>query len=103
MIPKLNDFGRYTITGQSKDSLLFKVPSLRNVEVTFPYMHDGRYLTLDMAIHHYDYYIEENPTLSKEIKTINLSEKDKKNLLAFLRTLTDKSFLRNRDLAYPRQ
>ncbi|MBD0404246.1 cytochrome-c peroxidase [Flammeovirga sp. EKP202] len=103
VIPKLQDYGRYTVTGQSEDSLMFKVPSLRNVEVTFPYMHDGRYLTLDMAIHHYDYYIEDNPTLSKEIKSIHLTEKDKKSLMAFLKTLTDKSFLRNRALAYPRK
>ena len=49
----LNDYGRWSITHQPKDSLLFKTPSLRNLSFTAPYMHDGRFKTLNQVLNHY--------------------------------------------------
>lgn len=92
--PELNDFGRMTITGKAKDSLLFRVPSLRNIEYSFPYMHDGRYKKLKDVMDHYA-HLEDNQVLSKELKRkkLNLSSNDQKDLIAFLKTLSDKQFL----------
>lgn len=90
----IKDFGRMTITGNCGDSLKFKTPSLRNVGMSYPYMHDGRFRTLRQAVDHYVTGITDGPTLAKEYKTpIALSEQDKTNLIAFLKTLTDDVFL----------
>jgi cytochrome c peroxidase len=93
--PNLLDFGRMTITENKKDSLLFMVPSLRNVEYSFPYMHDGRIAKLKDVIKHYTLLDYSNPLLSKELrkKPVKLSDNEQKDLLAFLKTLTDKTFL----------
>lgn len=92
----LNDMGRIKITNNSADSLKFKVPSLRNIEVTYPYMHDGRFANLPMVLFHYTNGIHISKTLSaKLIKPIILTEEDKNNLIAFLKTLTDEDFLHN--------
>ena len=99
----LNDFGRMKITKNPKDSIKFRVPTLRNIEVSYPYMHDGRYRNLQMVIFHYTNNIKNSSTLSPQLKNkMLLSEIDKRNLIAFLKTLTDVSFLRNKDFAYPR-
>lgn len=99
----LKDVGRMKITLNPKDSLLFKVPSLRNVEVTAPYMHDGRYANLSMVLFHYTNNIYHTKSLAKPLKKrIVLSEKDKGDLIAFLKTLTDEAFLRNPKYSYPR-
>ena len=84
-----------TITGNKKDSLLFMVPTLRNIEYSFPYMHDGRISKLKDVIKHYTLLDYSNPLLSKELRKnpVRLSENEQKDLLAFLKTLTDKSFL----------
>ncbi len=90
----LNDFGRMKITQNPKDSLLFKVPTLRNIEFTFPYMHDGRFKTLNEVIKHYNFGIQKSKTLSKELQTpLNLSDNQRVELVSFLKTLTDKEFL----------
>jgi len=89
--PSLNDFGRMVITQKSKDSLLFKVPTLRNIAVTFPYMHDGRYANLQMVLFHYSTNTKMN---------IELGEQDKKALIAFLKTLTDEEFLMDKAYSY---
>jgi len=99
-----NDLGRYKITNNPLDSLKFRVPTLRNIEFTFPYMHDGRYKTLRQVI---DYYTEDinikNPQLSPQLrKKIVLSSNEKKDLIAFLKTLTDKDFLYNKRFSFPR-
>lgn len=99
----LKDVGRMRITLNKKDSLLFKVPSLRNVEVTAPYMHDGRYANLSMVLFHYTTTIYPSISLAKPLrKKINLTEQDKGDLIAFLKTLTDEEFLRNKRYSYPR-
>ena len=92
----LNDFGRMKITQNPKDSLLFKIPTLRNIEFTFPYMHDGRFKTLNEVIKHYNSGIQKSKTLSNELhKPMNLSDNQRVELLSFLKTLTDKEFLFN--------
>lgn len=91
----LNDGGRMKITGQPSDSLKFKVPTLRNIEFSYPYMHDGRFKKLREVINHY------TQTTALEQK-IELSAYEKVDLLAFLLTLTDREFLFNPDFSFPR-
>ena len=99
----LKDLGRMKITQNSKDSLLFKVPTLRNIEFTYPYMHDGRFKTLTEVIKHYNSGIHKSKTLSKELQQpMNLSDNERTELVAFLKTLTDKTFLFNSKYAYPK-
>lgn len=98
----LNDYGRMKITQNPKDSLLFKVPTLRNIEFSFPYMHDGRFSNLIEVINHYNNGIKKSKTLSKELKKpLNLSDKERTELVSFLKTLTDKEFLFNKKFSYP--
>ncbi|MGZ3863381.1 MAG: cytochrome-c peroxidase [Bacteroidia bacterium] len=97
----LRDGGRSKITRLASDSLKFKVPSLRNVEVSYPYMHDGRFRNLQMVLFHYSSDIHSSPTLSPKLaKGIVLSEEDKNCLIAFLKTLTDEEFLRDKRFYY---
>lgn len=97
----LNDVGRGKITNLVTDNYKFKVPSLRNVEMTFPYMHDGRYKKLKDVLNHYSSK-NHNPTADEEIKKIGeLSDKERKDLVAFLLTLTDREFLNDRRFADP--
>lgn len=99
----LSDIGRMKVTQKSSDSLKFKVPTLRNIERSAPYMHDGRYRNLQMVLFHYSSNIHSSPTLSPELRNgIDLSENDKRNLIAFLKTLTDYTFLNNKQFQYPR-
>ncbi len=77
----------------------FKVPSLRNIAVTAPYMHDGRFNTLEEVIDHYDHGVQPHPWLSWALrdyngpKRLDLTELEKKALVAFLETLTDEQYL----------
>lgn len=99
--PKLKDGGRIKITQNPQDSLKFKVPSLRNIEVSYPYMHDGRYRNLEMVMFHYSNGIFQSETLSSKLrKPLDLKEQDKKDLIAFLKTLTDSEFLRDKRFSY---
>jgi cytochrome c peroxidase len=94
--PDLKDYGRMTITGDPADSLKFKVPSLRNVAMTYPYMHDGRFRSIRQVLDHYTNSIVQSPTLAKEFKQgMALRDQDKKDIIAFLETLTDREFLQN--------
>lgn len=98
-----NDGGRIKITRKIADSLKFKVPTLRNIEVTYPYMHDGRYRNLQMVLFHYSDGIHQTINLAPQLKNgIKLNETEKHDLIAFLKTLTDKEFLKNPLFAYPR-
>jgi cytochrome c peroxidase len=92
----LNDYGRLSLTRASTDSFRFKVPTLRNVEVSYPYMHDGRFKSLQMVLFHYTNGIHRCSSLAPQLqKGLSLSEDDKRNLIAFLKTLTDEAFLHN--------
>ncbi len=91
------------ITGKARDSLKFKVPTLRNIEFSSPYMHDGRFKKLGEVFTHYTSGIQHGQTLSKQLKTpIILSPREKVDLMAFLLTLTDQKFLSNPDFSFPK-
>lgn len=101
--PKYNDGGRIKITGELSDSLKFKVPTLRNISVTYPYMHDGRYKSLQMVLFHYSHNIKQTINLAPELQdSIPLEATQKKAIISFLKTLTDREFLYNKDLSFPR-
>lgn len=97
----INDRGRYEITLNEADRYTFKVPSLRNLRYTAPYMHDGRLLTLDAVIEHYRHEVRETPNVDPLLRHpdgsrgIVLSENEKKQLMAFLGTLNDEEFVTN--------
>ena len=99
----LNDFGRMKVTNLASDSLKFKVPTLRNIQFTMPYMHDGRFETLQEVIAHYTSDVQKSTTLATELEDkIVLTHKEKIDLLVFLRTLTDKEFLFNKRFSFPK-
>jgi cytochrome c peroxidase len=92
----LNDWGRYKVTNISKDSLQFKIPSLRNLTYTYPYMHDGRFKKLGQVINHYVNGIKENQAVAETIKGgIKLTKNEQIDLITFLLTLDDESFVTN--------
>jgi len=93
-----NDLGRYHITLNPADSSVFKVPTLRNIEHTYPYMHDGRFKKLKEVLNHYaGGGIHPSTTLAPALRTpMLLSPEEKKDVIAFLLTLTDKEFLYNK-------
>jgi cytochrome c peroxidase len=101
---ELNDFGRKTITEKVSDNLLFKVPTLKNIEFSFPYMHDGRFKKLKEVVNHYSELSESGKEYSKELKKIKkpMSESQQKDLISFLKTLSDKDFLYNPVFMYPK-
>lgn len=100
----LNDYGRMRVTLDVNDSLLFKVPTLRNIEFTYPYMHDGRFKKLSDVLKHYTSGIQHSSTLSKELQQkITLSANEKVDLTAFLLTLTDKEFMFNPKFGFPKE
>jgi cytochrome c peroxidase len=96
-IEPTDDIGRAIVTGKESDRFLFATPSLRNVEITGPYMHDGRFQTLEEVIDHYTHPITPSatldPNLAKHPQTgLQLSEQDKAALVSFLKTLTDSAY-----------
>jgi cytochrome c peroxidase len=100
----LNDYGRMEITQNPNDSLKFKVPTLRNIQFTKPYMHDGRFETLQEVITHYTSGIHKSETLADELVIpIILNHREKVDLLVFLQTLTDKEFLFNKRFSFPKK
>jgi cytochrome c peroxidase len=98
----LKDNGRMKITHYPNDSLKFKVPSLRNVQVTFPYGHDGRFYSLRQALDHYRSNVVNGPTTDSLLKNgIALSNFEIGQLTAFIYTLTDSSLLNDPRFAPP--
>ncbi len=87
------DSGRAPITKEETDLAKFKVPTLRNITITHPYMHDGSFTSLEAVIEHYASGGKKHPSQSDLIKGFDLTAEDKKALIAFLETLTDKRFL----------
>lgn len=78
------DWGRYTVTKDEKDKGAFKTPTLRNVALTAPYMHDGSQETLEEVVEWYDKGGHKNPWLSDKMKPLNLTDQEKKDLVAFM-------------------
>ncbi|MGA9521969.1 MAG: c-type cytochrome, partial [Myxococcaceae bacterium] len=87
------DLGRKLVTERESDRGKFKVPSLRNVAVTAPYMHDGSLATLEDVVEHYARGGQGHPNTEATIHPLELSAEDKADLVAFLRSLTDEAFL----------
>lgn len=106
------DEGMAAFTGLVTDRGRFKVPTLRNIALTAPYMHDGRFKTLDEVVDHYSEHIKQSVSLSaflqgesNEIggKSLKLLPKEKKQLIAFLNMLTDSTFITDKRFADPHQ
>jgi cytochrome c peroxidase len=98
--PTLNDKGREVVTGFAADRYKFKVPSLRNIEKTAPYMHDGRFGSLESVLNFYTNGIHDSETLDPLLKQngtlgIPLTAEEKAAIIAFLKTLTDEEFINN--------
>lgn len=89
------DPGRTKITEKAEDEGKFKVPTLRNVALTAPYMHDGSLATLRDVIEFYSRGGQGHPNTDPTIRPLNLSAQEKEDLLAFLGSLTDEGFTRN--------
>jgi cytochrome c peroxidase len=88
MTAKEPDLGRYEVTKDDKDRGAFKTPTIRNVALTAPYMHDGSQATLEEVVEWYVKGGHPNPHLSDKIKKLDLTEQDKKDLVAYMRALT---------------
>jgi len=99
----LNDTGRAHITGSAVDRYKFMVPSLRNVNLTRPYMHDGRFSTLDAVLEHYRTSVSPwglpDPLLATGI---DMTDDEKADIIAFLKTLSDTAFTNDIRFAEPR-
>lgn len=100
------DEGRYLITGNPADIGKFRVPTLRNIELTPPYMHDGRFFTLEQVVDHYSEHILHSPTLDPLMELVEdggaqLTAQDKADLVAFLKTFTDEDFVTNPEFSDP--
>ncbi len=96
--PQINDVGHYRVTELLQDKYKFKVPSLRNIEKTAPYMHDGRFYTLEAVLNHYSNGVQNNLNLDSSLNTngtlgIPLTNDQKAKIIVFLKTLTDQQFL----------
>lgn len=89
----LYDKGRGAITGNRYDDGKFRVPTLRNVALTAPYMHDGRFKTLEEVLEHYNQGGHAGVNVSPNVRALHLSEQDKQDLLAFLHSLTDSTLI----------
>jgi cytochrome c peroxidase len=88
-----SDSGRQALTGLVGDTGKFKVPGLRNIAVSAPYMHDGSLPNLEAVIDQYDHGGRGDVTTDPQIAALSLSDEEKQDLLAFLRSLTDPIFL----------
>lgn len=106
------DSGREKVSGQSYDRGRFRVVSLRNIALTAPYMHDGRFNTLEEVLSHYNEHIKRSKTLSPFLQgvgnsnapdglTLGLTDREKKDLLAFLQMLTDSTFITDKRFSDP--
>lgn len=97
--PQYNDIGRKRVTGIETDIYKFKVPTLRNIELTFPYMHDGRLKTLNDVLDHYSDGMVDSETIDPQFKEaevivgIPMTDQEKESIIAFLKTLTDDDFV----------
>jgi cytochrome c peroxidase len=100
------DAGLMKFTGNASDRGKFKVPTLRNIEVTAPYMHDSRFATLEEVVDFYSSGVKQNsPNIDEHMPDfgpgLNLSTQEKGDLVAFLKALTDQEFLTREDLSDP--
>jgi cytochrome c peroxidase len=101
----MTDPGLQDVTGDPNDRGKFKVPTLRNIELTAPYMHDGRFATLEEVVEHYDTGGESSSTVDPLMKHVgvglNLTLQDRIDLVNFLKTFTDEEFISNPEFGQP--
>lgn len=105
------DSGQNLITGDPNDIGKFRVPTLRNIALTAPYMHDGRFRTLGEVIEHYNSGVQPSATLDDRLTTtltiggppvqMNMTAYEKSALIAFLNTLTDQTFINDPKFSDP--
>lgn len=103
-IDNLEDFadkGRGEVTGALFDNGKFKIPTLFNAAISPPYMHDGRFKTLEEVMDHYNSGGHRQPNTDPLIRPLGLTEKQKMQVIAFVKTLTDTAFLNNPDFSNP--
>ena len=91
--PRSADGGLADLTLNALDAGRFKSPSLRNVEVAGPYMHNGSLATLESVVDHYSRSFKRHPNLDLRMQALNFTDSEKAALVAFLKTLTDRAFL----------
>ncbi|MEM6643113.1 MAG: cytochrome c peroxidase [Bacteroidota bacterium] len=102
------DDGLGAVSGITAEQGLFKVPSLRNVALGPPFMHDGRFESLEEVVRHYNNGVQDHPNLSQEmlgrngeVRRLNLSENDIDALVAFMETFTDEAFIEDEKFSDP--
>lgn len=103
------DKGLADVTNLATDEGKFKVPSLRNAELTGPYMHDGRFATLEQVVEHYNSGVKAHPALdnrlkvrgTNQVKRLNLTANEKTALVSFLKALTDNTFITDEKFSDP--
>ncbi len=97
-----SDNGVGALSGNDRDNGMFKIPSLRNIALTAPYMHDGRYQTLEEVIEHYSSNVQSHPNLDWRLnQSMNFTDSEKQALLAFLHTLTDEEYISDPKFSNP--
>lgn len=101
-----NNLGLYSLTGNENDKGKFRTPTLRNIELTAPYMHDGRFNSLEEVVEFYSTGLQHSPTVDPLMKNVNqggaqLNPTEKMQLVKFLKTLTDNTFISDPSLAKP--
>ncbi len=100
------DSGRYNVTNDPADIAKFRTPTLRNIELTAPYMHDSRFFTLEQVVEHYSEHVQASPTIDPLMELVGLggaqlTQQNKDDLVAFLKTFTDTEFINNPDFSDP--
>lgn len=102
LFPIYADSGRMRVTHLETDRDMVKVPTLRNISLTAPYMHDGRFKTLHDVLHHYESGGGNHPNKSAVIQPFTLTETEENDLISFLKTLTDKQFITDKRFSKPK-
>lgn len=100
-MPEISDLGRFLVTRQRKDIGAFKTPTLRDVELTGPYMHNGSIKTLLDVVRFYNQGGQKNPNQDDKMRALNLNEKEMSELVEFLRALTSADVLRQAQSSKP--
>ncbi len=100
------DIGRGKVSGALKDYGHFRIPSLRNIALTAPYMHDGRFKTLEEVVDFYSEGVKTNATIDSKIGShprggVHLTAEEKRKLIVFLNTLTDRAFASDQRFSNP--
>lgn len=103
-----DDPGRMLVTGNPNDAGKFKVPTLRNIEFSAPYMHDGRFTTLEEVVNHYSVGVVQSSTIDPLMEFANqggvqLNMQERQSLVTFLKTLSDEIFIYNTDFQDPEE